>query len=151
MSTANTVLYTGNFRHNLDDKGRLTIPSAWRTAHGEADAFLAIPNPGGYISVLPPAEVLKLTAKIAEVPMADLEAQAEIQNFFALAQNFTFDKQGRVSLTEELLAHAGITGRETMLGGALTKFGIFSPERWDKLRNQPGAANPSAFLSRYKI
>ena len=150
MASISRVLYTGSFRHNLDDKGRLTIPSAWRTPHEESDQFLATPNPDGYISVLPPAEVAKLVEKIAAVPMADAEAQAQIANFFAQSESFTFDKQGRVGLDEGLLKHAGIT-KEAVLGGSLTKFNIFSPERWELLRKQPGAANPAGFLSRYQI
>ena len=57
MALPGKTLYTGSYRHNLDDKGRLTIPSAWRAAHAEGEQFLAVPNPGGYISLLPPARV----------------------------------------------------------------------------------------------
>ena len=55
MAQAGNAFYTGLFRHTLDDKGRLTIPSAWRYAHEEQDTFLATPHPDGYIAVLPPA------------------------------------------------------------------------------------------------
>ena len=55
MAQTGKAYYTGLFRHTLDDKGRLTIPSAWRYAHEESDTFLATPHPDGYIAVLPPA------------------------------------------------------------------------------------------------
>ena len=71
MAQPGKALYTGLFRHNLDDKFRLTIPSAWRYAHEEADSFLATPHPDGYIAVLPPAEVEKLHAKIAQIALSD--------------------------------------------------------------------------------
>jgi MraZ protein len=150
MSLPGRILYTGSFRHNLDDKGRLTIPSAWRTAHTENDEFLATPNPDGYVSVLPPTEVAKLYDKVAQVPMADAEAQAELAAFFALAQAFTFDKQGRIGLSDALLKHAGIA-KEAVLGGSLTKFNIYSPERWTLVEQRPGASNPAGFLRRYQI
>lgn len=150
MPLPSRILYTGTFRHNLDDKGRLTIPSAWRSAHGEEDQFLATPNPDGYVSVLPPAEVSKLYDKIAQVPMADADAQAEIAAFFALAQAFTFDKQGRVALSDALLEHAKIS-KEAVLGGSLTKFNIYSPERWALVEQRPGAGSAAGFLRRYQI
>jgi len=150
MSPTGRILYTGTFRHNLDDKRRLTIPSAWRSAHEDNDQFLATPNPDGYVSVLPPAEVAKLFDKVAAVPMADAEAQAEIAAFFAIAQSFTFDKQGRIALSDALLKHARID-KEAVLGGSLTKFNIYSPDRWSLVEQRPGASNPAGFLRRYQI
>lgn len=150
MAQAGRTFYTGNFRHNLDDKARLTIPSAWRSAHEEADAFLAVPNPAGYVSVLPPAEVAKLYEKIASVPMADAEAQAEIDAFFAVSQTFSFDKQGRVALSAGLLSHAGIT-KEAVLVGSLTKFNIYNPEFWARQEQKAAAAGAAGFLRRYQI
>ena len=64
MAQTGKAFYTGLFRHTLDEKGRLTIPSAWRYAHEESDTFLATPHPDGYVAVLPPSEVEKLHAKI---------------------------------------------------------------------------------------
>lgn len=150
MALSGKTLYTGTYRHNLDDKGRLTIPSAWRVAHGESDQFLAAPNPGGYVSVLPPTEVEKLYDKVATVPLSDTQAQAEIAAFFAIAQAFTFDKQGRIALNAELLQHAGIT-KESVLNGSLTKFNIYSPERWAAIAQRSSAASQADFLRRYGI
>ena len=43
MAQAGKSVFTGLFRHTLDDKGRLTIPSGWRHAHAQEDTFLATP------------------------------------------------------------------------------------------------------------
>src|SRR5271170_1627578 len=107
MVHSGNAFYTGLFRHTLDDKGRLTIPSAWRSAHAEADVFLATPHPDGYVAVLPPAEIDKLYAKIAQMALSDGEAQDFSARFFSRTQSFSFDKQGRVGLNAELLRHAG--------------------------------------------
>ena len=37
--------------------------------------------------------------------------------------------QGRIGLTDELLQHAGVE-KEAVLVGMLTRFEIWSPERW---------------------
>jgi MraZ protein len=131
MAQTGKAFYTGLFRHTLDDKGRLTIPSAWRYAHEESDAFLATPHPDGYIAVLPPAEVEKLHAKISATKLSDAAAQAFASKFFSKTQSFSFDKAGRVILDAELLEHAGIKrGGDAVLVGSLTKFNVYNPARW---------------------
>src|SRR3954467_3738274 len=103
MAQPGKAFYTGLFRHNLDDKGRLTIPSAWRYAHEEADTFLATPHPDGYIAVLPPSEVAKLHEKFSNLKLSDAAAQAFAARFFSQTQGFSFDKSGRIGLTDDLL------------------------------------------------
>jgi len=84
------------------------------------------------------------------VPLSDTQAQAEIAAFFAVAQAFTFDKQGRIALSAALLKHAGI-GKEAVLAGALSKFSIFSPERWSTVEQRSSPASQADFLRRYQI
>src|SRR3954451_18659672 len=91
MAQVGNAFYTGLFRHTLDDKNRLTIPSSWRYAHEEADTFLATPHPDGYVAVLPPAEVEKLHAKIATMALSDGAGQDFVARFFAQTQSFSFD------------------------------------------------------------
>jgi MraZ protein len=131
MAQAGTPVYTGLFRHTLDDKGRLTIPSDWRTAHASDDTFLATPHPDGYVAVLPPLEVEKLREKISAMKMSDAAAQTFTARFFSQTQSFSFDKSGRAGLSAELLKHAGIE-KDAVLVGSLTKFNIYNPARWQK-------------------
>lgn len=130
MAQSGTASYTGNFTHTLDDKGRLTIPSAWRSAHDENETFLAVPV-AGYVAVLPPAEVEKIRGQIATLKLRDATKQASAAKFFSETQAFAFDKAGRVILNADLLERAGIAkGSEAVLVGSLTKFNIYSPARW---------------------
>ncbi len=129
MPSSSRPRYTGHFRHSLDDKNRLTIPSGWRVAHTEEDEFVALPHPDGYVAVLPPAEVDRLYDKAAEKNLSDSEAQDVLTQLFAHALTVRFDKQGRIALTPELLKHAGIT-KDAVLAGSLSKFGIWNPEGW---------------------
>jgi MraZ protein len=131
MAQAGNLAYTGLFRHSLDDKGRLTIPSEWRVAHAADDLFLATPHPDGYIAVLPPDEVASLRAKIAAQKLSDSEAQKFAARFFSKTQSFSYDKTGRAGFAAELLKHAGIE-KEAVLVGSMTKFNIYSPARWER-------------------
>jgi len=150
MPSLAPAFYTGLFRHHLDDKDRLTIPSAWRGAHSEGDVFLATPLPAGYIAVLPPAEVAKLHAKFADIALSDGEAQDFTAQFFSRTQSFTFDKQGRVGLSKDLLQHAGIEG-DAVLVGSMAKFNVYSPARWDKVQTRTAGDNYGDVMRRLGI
>lgn len=150
MAQPGTAFYTGLFRHTLDEKGRLTIPSAWRYAHAESDTFLATPHPDGYLAMLPPAEVEKLRAKIAQMTLGDGSGQDFAARYFAQTQAFSFDKQGRIAVGSELLAHAGI-GKDAVLVGSLTKFNLYSPERWSKVEARTSGENFGDIMRRLGI
>ena len=150
MAHPGKAFYTGLFRHSLDEKGRLTVPSAWRNAHEETDTFLAVPHPEGYVAVLPPPEVEKLRSKIADVALSDRAGQDFAARFFAQTQSFSFDKQGRVGVSAELLKHAGI-GKDALLVGALTKFNLYSPERWEKVEARTAGENFGDLMRRLGI
>jgi MraZ protein len=141
-------IYVGSFRHVLDAKNRLTIPSRWRFAGDEAgEVYLALPNPGGYVSVLPPSEVEKLYQKVSEKALSDTEAQEFLNRFFAQAHSFGCDKQGRVNLTDELLKHAGVD-RDAVLVGTMNKFNIWSPERLAQMQTRASGENPGDLMRR---
>jgi MraZ protein len=135
MTSSSTPIYVGSFRHNLDGKNRLTIPSKWRFAGDEADVYLGLPHPDGYISVLPPEETMRMLEKVKQVKMGDRAGQDFLHRFFAGAHSFGCDKQGRINLSIDLARHAGIS-REAVLVGTMTRFAIWSPERWDQVNGR---------------
>lgn len=135
MSPPSKAIYVGLFRHNLDGKNRLTIPSKWRFAGDEDEVYLGVPHPDGYIAVLPPAEKDRLYEKVAEIGMSNRSAQDFLHRFFASADSFGCDKQGRISLNQTLVSHAGI-GKASVLVGTMTRFAIWSPERWEIMNSR---------------
>ncbi len=150
MAQLGKSFYTGRFRHTLDDKNRLTIPSTWRSAHAESDTFLATPHPDGYVAVLPPAEVEKLYEKVSQKALTDRDAQDAFQRFFSESFTFTFDKQGRISLTDELRQHAGIA-KDAVLVGSLNKFAIYSPAQYEKSQQRTAGENFGDLMRRIGI
>ncbi len=150
MAPSGKTFYTGLFRHSLDDKNRLTIPSLWRFAHEESDTFLATPHPDGYVAVLPPAEVEKLYEKVAQKALTDRDAQDALARFFAQTLSFSFDKQGRFGVSADLLAHADIT-KDAVLVGSLSKFSIYSPGRYQKLVDRTSGEHLGDLMRRIGI
>ena len=130
MSESSTAFFVGEFTHALDPKGRLTIPSKWRIPGGE-NTYLALPNPGGYITVYPPKMVGRLEEKVAEASFSDVRAQALLMELFSKAHSFGCDKQGRINLNDKLLEHAGIQGKAVLVGN-FSAFAIWSEDRYAK-------------------
>jgi MraZ protein len=130
MEKETTTFFVGEFTHALDSKGRVTIPSKWRIS-GDENTYLALPNPGGYITVYPPKMVSRLEEKVAEASLSDVRAQALFMELFSKAHSFGCDKQGRINLNDKLLAHAGIKGKAVLVGN-FSAFAIWSVGRYEK-------------------
>lgn len=123
-------LYAGEFRHNLDSKRRLTVPSKWRSEGDEQQSYLAFPDTAGCVTVYPPAMVAKLKEKISQISIGDKKGRRAITRLLGSADKFSFDKSGRINIAEGLYEHAGIS-KEVVLVGTLNYFQLWSPERYD--------------------
>lgn len=131
MGSQKTVIYTGEYRHNRDAKGRLTVPSKWR-GNGDDEEYLALPNPtNGCITVYPPARAAKFLERMSEIDLADAEQQEALIELSSMAQSFSYDSQGRISLDEHLLEFAGIEGKEVVLQGNFGTFSIWSKDVYE--------------------
>ncbi len=128
MEISTATFFVGEFTHALDNKGRVTIPSKWRIPGGE-NTYLALPNPGGYITVYPPKMVVRLEQKVAEASLSDVRAQSLLMELFSKAHSFGCDKQGRINLSDSLLDHAGIKGKAVLVGN-FAAFAIWGVDRY---------------------
>lgn len=144
MDQQGTTVYTGEARHMLDDKNRLTIPSAWRSPAGVGAAFLAVPQTDAagnrFIAVLTPEKVASIHTSAKQIPVSNIQARQALARFFSRSKDFSYDKQGRSAISPEHCQHAGIT-REAVLVGAMDNFFIYSPETWERLSKPEASDN----------
>lgn len=135
MGTKDRSLYVGEFRHNLDAKNRLTVPSKWRFTGDHEEVYLALPNPIGCVSIYPPKMVAKLEAKIEEVSLGNKKGQRALAKLFSKADYFGCDKSGRININEKLIAHAGLD-KEAVLAGNFVTFNLWNPDRYEQYLDQ---------------
>jgi transcriptional regulator MraZ len=128
-------IFAGEFRHAIDAKNRVTIPSRWRS--GEVDEFFAVPNPeNGSLMVMPIAVTHEVAARAKSDPrFTPQDVQRFIRQFYSRAQHLTTDKQGRIVLPEEHCRQLGLKG-EVVLVGSHSRFEVWSPEAWQKVREE---------------
>ena len=133
MESPQSVLpiFAGEFRHAMDAKNRVTIPSRWR--RGEVDEFFAIPNlKGGFLMVMPPAEFTRLAQKVEHDQSLKPEERPKfLRQFSSKAQHVTGDKQGRIVLPDEQCKVLNLRSEVVLVGNYL-RFEIWDPERWQK-------------------
>lgn len=130
MIDFNQGFYAGEFRHNLDSKRRLTVPSKWRSEGDDSQTYLAFPDPAGCVTVYPPEMVAELKEKISKVSIGDKKGRRAITKLLASADSFSFDKNGRITVNDRLFQHAGIT-KEVVLAGTVNFFQLWNPERYE--------------------
>ena len=122
-------IFVGEFSHQLDAKNRLCIPSKWRFVGDDTDAYLALPNPIGCITIYPPKMVARLEEKVSAVSLGDIKGQKVLAKLFSQADTFGCDKQGRITLSEKLIRHAHLE-KNALLVGSYATFNIWEPERY---------------------
>ena len=145
----------GEYRHTIDEKGRLTIPSSWRPGSAddpERNNFLALPNPGGYVTVYPPKMIRQLEERISQISIGDTEGQDAVTELMAMAHDFACDKHGRINLNDKLIHHAGIR-KNVVLLGKLSNFSIYSEEAYNAVREGSGrdAASTAEIFKRFGL
>jgi len=131
MSQEHEALFAGEYRHSLDAKNRVTIPAKWRFEGDETQAYLAIPNPNGSITLYPPKMASELRTRLSTVSLGDLKGQRAINRVFRRSDSMAPDKQGRINLTDSLCRHAGLE-KEALMLGAVSVFHIWEPGRFER-------------------
>lgn len=120
-------MYTGEYNHTVDTKGRLTFPAKFRETLG--DRFFVTKGLEGCLFVFDETEWEKLTEKLAALPMTDKAARQFTRFFLAGAVEAEVDKQGRILLPANLRSFAAIDKDVTLIGVG-KRIEIWSTERF---------------------
>lgn len=117
----------GEFHHNIDEKGRLIIPSKIRYELGEK--FIITRGLDKCLFVYPINEWENIIKKYRELPNTK-EARNFMRFFLSGASECEFDKQGRINITSPLVNYASLK-RECVIIGVNDRIEIWSKEMWD--------------------
>ncbi len=118
--------FVGNFEHNLDDKGRLILPAAFRPKLADGAVITSLDH---CLAILPSDEFDRMADRL-EVQVADGEVDVNaLRAFASQADEVVPDSQGRVRLLPHLREIAGLD-RQVIVTGALRRIEVWSPDRW---------------------
>lgn len=124
-------MFLGEFIHNLDDKGRLTIPAKFRN---ELAAGVVVTR--GFdrnLMLFPIQGWMALADEIAKRPLGDEDMRAFRRRLFSGAMDIEPDKQGRIVLPPYLRQFAGIN-TEIVVAGMHHYIELWNVTAWELVR-----------------
>jgi MraZ protein len=119
----------GEYRHALDDKGRLTLPARLREGLGQP--FVATRGFENCLFLYPMAEWEALEARIRALPFNQANVRAFARLFFAGAAECRTDAQGRVLVPPQLREYARLE-REAVILGVNNRVEVWSEPEWER-------------------
>ena len=122
-------MFMGEYRHTVDPKGRLIVPSKFRELLGTE--FVVTRGLDGCLFVYPMDSWTAYVDKLKKLPLTDKNARLFMRFLIAGANTCELDKQGRALIPAKLREYAGLA-KETVFVGVLSKIEIWSKERWDE-------------------
>ncbi len=124
-----TTMFTGEYEHTVEDKGRLTIPAKFRAEF--AEGLFVTRGLDGCLFVFPPETWEDLSEKVANLPLSEAGARLFSRMIYSGIE-CKLDKQGRILLPPSLRAHADIES-EVVVIGVNSRLEIWSKKRWQEM------------------
>lgn len=121
-------MFTGEFHHSIDEKGRLIIPSKYRSELGER--FVLTRGIEHCLYVYSLDSWNDITKKLNSLPFTKKDAREFTRFFLSGATVAEFDSQGRVNITSPQLSYADIK-KECVVVGVGNRLEIWAIENWN--------------------
>ena len=124
-------MFIGEYQHNLDEKGRVAVPTKFRAQLKEG----AVVTKGldACLFLYPRAEWTKLATKLSALPIAQANSRAFARLMLAGAMEVDFDAQGRAVLPEYLRKYAGLQ-KAVVIAGLYNRVELWDATAWEKYR-----------------
>jgi len=120
-------MFTGEYLHTLDVKGRIIIPSRLRDDLG--DNFVITRGLDQCLFIYPLNEWERLESKLKQLPFTRGDSRAFTRLFFSGAMEVEADKQGRILIPQNLREYAGIE-KDVMIIGVSNRVEMWSETAW---------------------
>ena len=126
----------GEYRHAIDDKGRLTLPARIREQLGSV--FVVTRGLESCLFLYAMAEWTALEARVRELSMTQKDVRAFVRLLFAGAAECRPDAQGRVLIPAALRQYAGLTD-EGVVVGVSTRVEVWQAQAWERYTQEAAA------------
>lgn len=129
---AKTQVFLGEYLHTLDSKGRIALPTKFRSQLGEE----AVVTRGldGCLFLYPTKEWHVLADRLAKLPLAQATTRAFVRLMLAGAMAVTIDRQGRMMVPDYLRRYANLK-RKVVLTGLFNRLELWDAEAWEAYRH----------------
>jgi len=121
-------VFVSEYRHSLDPKRRLTIPSPWRAQIGEPKSLYVLPDvEHKCLVIFPASEMVRRLERLRKLSIGDTQGRQFARVLGSRSDLVSWDAQGRIRIKDELLNFAGIK-EQVVLVGAIDRFELWNPD-----------------------
>lgn len=120
----------GEYHHNIDEKGRLIIPSRFRDEIGKE--FIVTRGLDGCLFIYSKGQWEKIVSKLQTLPFTKKDARTFNRFFLSSATVCEFDKQGRINIPSNLINYASIQ-KECTIIGVNDRLEVWASDKFDAL------------------
>lgn len=126
-------MFTGEYTHNIDEKGRLAVPKNFREElHKGAVVTRGLDH---CLFLYSKTEWEVLAKKLAALPFSQAHARAFARLMLAGAMEVSLDKQGRIVLPEYLRTYASVK-KNVVVAGLYNRLELWDEAAWKKYTAQ---------------
>ncbi len=118
----------GEYHHNIDEKGRLTLPAKFREELG--NEVIVTRGLESCLFLYTKVEWDKIMKKLEKLPFTKKDARSFMRFFLSGATATEFDKQGRINLAQTLIQYADLK-KECIIVGVGDRLEIWSLDKWN--------------------
>lgn len=123
----------GEYRHNLDSKGRLAIPAKFRSRF--AEGIIVTRGIDACLFGFPRNEWEKIIEKITKLPLSQKDSRAFARLILSGAVELELDNQGRILIPEYLRKYAKLEKRIVIVG-IHTRIEIWDEKTWEIYKSE---------------
>lgn len=127
------IMFLSSVTHNLDTKGRVSIPADFRASVDVQtfDGVIVWPSGNGKFLEGAGIELMQdYQNSLNQLAHYDPRRLAVQKLIFARSKRLSFDGSGRITLPKEFVDYAGL-GKKVLLAGVGTRFEIWNPEGYE--------------------
>ncbi len=121
-------MFTGEYRHTVDSKGRISLPAAYRRALPEQ--IMVCKGFDGTLFVFTPQDYAEWLDSLVPDDDFDPEIKALYRMLTAGAMTVDLDTAGRMSVSPYLREYAGLD-KDVVVIGNRKRLEVWDAKRWD--------------------
>lgn len=130
-------MFVGTFEHSLDDKGRVVLPTTFRSRLAEGGFLTPYEN---CLALWTPSDFEDFVQRLREKLRNQEAAPNALRALTANAAEIKPDGQGRIAVPPRLREYGGLGSGAVVLTGSLDHIELWSPDRWTAVSSEGEAS-----------
>lgn len=123
--------FVGQYEHQMDEKGRVSLPSAFRR-EADSDRFVLLQWEPDYLTLFTASKWVDVQQRLLDFRRGDPQAWNQVRLIVSGAVEVSPDKQGRILVPAPLQAAAGLSG-SVLLSGNIDRVELWNTAKYREL------------------